>query len=240
MCFGKSKFCTELGTDPEKWSSKCPLPPPTYLEEYLNYFIESYKLALKGQKDEAIAALQKIRSDKLREWYVVHSSYSGHRNRVNGLGKPLPEKYIGKLDARERFSVAEEREINQRDNYICRYCEGKVIDKRVLKKMEKKIGSEHFKVSGNSNAIRHGLVFFIRATVDHVLPRSYGGLTDIDNSVTSCWSCNYGKRNALLYQMGIDDPRDRPIINKNLWDGLTSLTARDEVLRVLSQFEEKA
>ena len=51
MCRGQSSFCTELGTDPEKWSRECPLPPPAFLEESLNYFIESYRL-LKGQENQ--------------------------------------------------------------------------------------------------------------------------------------------------------------------------------------------
>ena len=222
MCRGQSSFCTELGTDPEKWSRKCPLPPPAFLEVSLNYFIKSYELVLKGQKDDAIAVLQKTRSDELREWYIEHGSYSGHKHRVNLLKKPLPEKYAGELDVKEKYSVIQQRKIYQRDNYTCRYCEMRVVDERVLEKMEMMIGSENFKYSGNSNAIRHGLIFYIRSTVDHVVPRSYGGLTDMNNGVTSCWNCNYGKLNALLYQMEIDDPRNRPGINGNLWDGLTS------------------
>ena len=222
MCRGDSKFCTKLGTDPEKWSRKCPLPPPVYFEESLNYFIESYKLALRDQKDEAIAVLQKTRSDELREWYVEHGSYSGHKHRVNLLKKPLPEKYTGQRETKENFNPAEQREIYQRDNYTCRYCEIKVIDERVLKKMEKIIGSQHFKAAGDTNALRHGVVFSFKATVDHVNPVSNGGETTQDNGVTSCWNCNLGKYDALLYQMEIDDPRCRPVINKNLWDGLTS------------------
>lgn len=222
MCRGESSFCTELGTDPEKWSQKCPLPPPDYLGVSLNYFIESYKLAISGKKDEAISVLQETRSVELREWYIEHGSYSGHKHRVNLLKKPLPEKYAGKLDVKKDYSVKQQREIYQRDNYTCRYCEMRVVDERVLEKMERMTGHENFRYSGDSNAIRHGLIFYIRPTVDHVIPRSYGGLTDLNNGVTSCWNCNYGKLNALLYQMEMLDPRNRPAINENLWDGLTS------------------
>ena len=104
MCRGDSKFCTKLGTDPEKWSRKCPLPPPVYFEESLNYFIESYKLALMDQKDEAIAVLQKTRSDELREWYVEHGSYSGHKHRVNLL-KSLCQKSTQANVRRKKISI---------------------------------------------------------------------------------------------------------------------------------------
>lgn len=222
MCRGESKICTELGTDPMQWSRKCPLPPPAYFEDSLKYFIESYELAIKGQIDEAVVVLQKTRSDELRDWYVEHGSYSGHNHRVNLLKKPLPEKYTGKREMRTTFYAAEQRKIYQRDNYTCRYCETKVINEKVLEKMEKIIGSKYFKAVGDTNALRHGIVFSFRASIDHVKPISYGGETTLDNGVTSCWNCNIGKYDALLDQMEIDDPRDRAVINKNLWDGLTS------------------
>jgi hypothetical protein len=215
------EFCIKLGKDPEKWSRKCPLPPPAYFDDSLNYFIESYQLALRGQDNEAVATLQKTRSDHMREWFEEHGSYSGHKHRVNLLGKPLPEKFTGKRETRTAFSIKEQREIYQRDNYTCRYCEIRVIDERVFIKMETVIGSEHFKAKGSTNALRHGMIFSFKATVDHVIPISYGGETTRDNGVTSCWNCNLGKYDALLYQMEIDDPRDRPVINKHPWDGLT-------------------
>lgn len=34
--------------------------------------------------------------------------------------------------------------------------------------------------------------------VDHVIPRSKGGLSSIDNLVTACQDCNLGKSNHLL------------------------------------------
>ena len=46
------------------------------------------------------------------------------------------------------------------------------------------------------------------------------GKTNLENRVTSCWGCNYGKYNALLEQMGLDDPRERPIEALTDWNGL--------------------
>jgi hypothetical protein len=33
-----------------------------------------------------------------------------------------------------------------------------------------------------------------------------GGRTDESNLVTSCWSCNYGKANYTVEQIGISNP----------------------------------
>lgn len=39
-------------------------------------------------------------------------------------------------------------------------------------------------------------------TVDHVVPRSLGGLTTYENCVTACGKCNHKKSNKTLKQMG--------------------------------------
>ena len=221
MC-RKSKFCTELGQDASKWSQTCPLSPPTYFEDSLNYFIESYQLALKGQKDEAIATLQKTRSDDLRHWFVEHGQMSGWHHRVKGLGSPKRPKYSGPLDPNKSFAKYES-EIYERDGHVCRYCHSRVVDTKVLLKMEKIVGAENFKVKGSGNQIRHGVSLAFRATVDHVKPLSRGGRTTLDNLITSCWSCNYGKYNALLEDMNIEDPFKRPPNLISGWNGLVKI-----------------
>jgi 5-methylcytosine-specific restriction endonuclease McrA len=49
------------------------------------------------------------------------------------------------------------------------------------------------------------------ATLDHVVPLSLGGRTNESNLVTCCWSCNYGKANYTVEQIGIDNPLDRAV-----------------------------
>ena len=137
------------------------------------------------------------------------------------LAFPKPKKYTGILETQKTITPFES-EVYRRDGYRCRYCLIRVIDTKALMQMEKIVGAPHFKVKGKGNQIRHGIALAFRATADHVVPISFGGRTNLDNLVTSCWNCNYGKYNALLEQMKIDNPCDRPTINENLWDGLTS------------------
>jgi 5-methylcytosine-specific restriction endonuclease McrA len=47
-----------------------------------------------------------------------------------------------------------------------------------------------------------------RATADHVIPRSQGGKTTVDNLVTACWPCQFGKAEFSPNQLGLEDPRD--------------------------------
>ena len=216
-----AKFCTELGQDPSSWSRFCPLPPPEFFDASLDQFLLAFAQAKNGQLEKAIKSLKKTQSDELRSWFVEHGQMSGWHHRVRGLGLPKPKKYTGILETQKTITPFES-EVYRRDGYRCRYCLIRVIDTKALMQMEKIVGAPHFKVKGKGNQIRHGIALAFRATADHVVPISFGGRTNLDNLVTSCWNCNYGKYNALLEQMKIDNPCDRPTINENLWDGLTS------------------
>jgi len=144
---------------------------------------------------------------------------SGWHHRVKALNQSKPIAYTGSLET-ERSIRAFETTVYERDGYTCRYCSIRVIDTKALLRFEKLVGSQNFKVKGKSNQIRHGVALVFRATADHVTPISFGGRTNLENLVTSCWSCNYGKYDALLEQMRVDDPRDRPVEPLTDWNGL--------------------
>jgi 5-methylcytosine-specific restriction endonuclease McrA len=62
---------------------------------------------------------------------------------------------------------------------------------------------------GKSSAIRnvdYAKFLWCYAAPDHVFPRSLGGLTDMDNLVTSCSRCNYSKMDLTLEQMDVRSP----------------------------------
>lgn len=70
----------------------------------------------------------------------------------------------------------------ERDGWRCRFCGQKVVPPRQHKYGEK------IKFSSNT------------ATIDHLLPRSRGGLKSLANCVTSCWSCNHDKADLSLHE----------------------------------------
>ena len=220
MC-RNAKFCSELGTDSTQWDPYCPLPLPKHLETSLELFIDAFDLAILGSVVESLEALSKTKSDELRNWYVEHGQMSGWHHRVKGLNRAKPTKYLGGIDSNKRIAPFE-RAVYRRDGYRCWYCHIKVVDARVLKLMEKLVGVQNFKSTGKSNALRHGIALTFRATADHVTPLSYGGKTSMENLVTSCWNCNYGKLNALLEEMNIADPTKREINEDSKWDGMLS------------------
>ena len=221
MC-RSAKFCTELGIDPTQWSKSTPLAPPDFFAISLRNFIDSLQLLANGQRESALISLEKTRSDDLRNWFVEHGQMSGWHHRVKILNLPKPSKFEGQVETNKSIKPFES-EVYERDGYVCQYCRSGVIDYKVLKKAEKKFGREYFVASGRGNDIRHGISLVFRATADHVTPMSHGGRTSLENLVTCCWSCNYGKYNALLEQMGLDDPRHQTISPNQRWDGGLSL-----------------
>lgn len=217
MC-RNADWCSELDPNPKKWSKSCPLQPPKYFDKSLNTFIKSYTAALAGNINEAIKLLGETRGEDLRNWYIEHGQMSGWHYRVKALNKPKLKKYAGDLETNNRFAKYESQ-IYQRDGYRCRYCGIRVIDTKALLKMEKMVGKEIFQVKGK-NSDRHGVALVLRATIDHIKPLSRGGRTKLDNLVTSCWSCNYGKLNATLEQLGISNPLNKQSNPNRSWNGL--------------------
>ena len=220
MC-RESDWCSELNPDPKKWSKNCPLQPPKYFDKALNAFIKAYRAAEDGDIKRAVKLLTDTKSEDLRHWYMEHGQMSGWHFRVKALKKPKLEKFTGILETNKSFSKYESQ-IYKRDGYQCRYCGLRVIDTKSLLKMEKMVGKQIFRVKGK-NSERHGVALALRATIDHVKPLSRGGRTRIDNLVTSCWSCNYGKLNATLEQLGITNPLKRRNNPNRYWNGLMPL-----------------
>ena len=218
MCRGKA-YCSLLSEDSEKWSRECPIPKPDHFEEALNTFIKAFSSAISRDIQSAISYLQQIPDSELKEWYIEHGQMSGWHHRVKALNLPKPPKFMGELDS-PTISSQLLSEVFLRDNNHCRYCGSRVINAKALAKFAKIMGSDYFVASGNSNLKRHGISLNFKATADHVVPIKRGGRTNMNNLVTSCWGCNYGKLNATLEQMGMDDPRSRAPINKQEWTGL--------------------
>ncbi|MBP6912293.1 MAG: HNH endonuclease [Candidatus Pacebacteria bacterium] len=216
MCKGQ-KECIELGTDINSWNKKSPLLPPAWFANEINLFTKAVQLASIGDIKNSIKTLSKIRSDDLRNWYCEHGQVSGRfRNRILKIPK-LKNKTV-ELD-RLRSPDKYREEVFKRDNFTCQYCGGKVISKELLERYSKVIGKENFCTSG-TNIERHGVVLAFRANADHVIPWNYGGMTNPENLVTCCWSCNYGKAGYSIDEIGLENPKNNHFTNSN-WNGLS-------------------
>lgn len=221
MC-RKSPICFLLGEDPAAWSKVAPLPPPDWFDDQLLIFNAAAERAANGERDTAIDIIRTMRSDEMRHWFVEHGQMSGiHRAKKFEISiTPVePEK----LDV-VRVAKPYESVVFKRDFYTCRYCGLRQIAKEVLVAFERAVGASEFKTQG-TNALQHGVIHAFKIVADHVLPHAFGGRTTLDNLVSACPGCNYGKWNYTIEQLGLDDPFSRPPLLTN-WDGLTSLLSR--------------
>lgn len=115
-----------------------------------------------------------------------------------------------------------QEEIFNRDGWRCRFCGVKVISRKA-----RKLLLEEFKIEthwSNKEFERHSALYSLAVSLDHVVPHSRGGSNKIENFVTACYCCQFGRGQWTLEESEILDPRDStPVIDS--WDGLSRLHA---------------
>ena len=135
-----------------------------------------------------------------------------HRRRTVSTTAPSISKSEMRMPA---ASVA--RAIHFRDGWHCRYCGCRVVGKEVRYRLRVLLpGAVRW---GTRASDCHAGFYAITAVPDHVLPHAHGGDCDLDNIVTACWPCNFGRMSYRLEEVGIIDPRSRPPL-RDEWDGL--------------------
>lgn len=204
MCKQKGRsFCSELGEESSLWSKDAPLPKPTWITDSFRVFSESLELIRGDKLIEAKSLLNNSPDLEMREWFHVHAQNAGAwRSKAFGIPRRAPVDLLDPVKAFTKFEPA----VFARDNFRCRYCSCEVLPKKVFKQSHAMLGAETIPL-GRTNASRSGFYLMFVATLDHVFPWSLGGRTDETNLVTCCWSCNYGKANFTVEQLGLKDPR---------------------------------
>ena len=208
MCIqGATGFCSELGKDPSSWSTDSPLKKPEWIIDSFEVLVDAINHASTGNVDLARLIIKNSRDLEMRTWYHVHAQNIA-KWRSDYFKVTSPEPTLP-LDSVKSFSKLESK-LFARDSYKCRYCADDVVPKKVFKKANSLIGSAGLPL-GRTNLTRSGFYLMFVATLDHVLPWSLGGRTDESNLVTSCWTCNYGKANFTVEQIGIRSPLNSKI-----------------------------
>jgi len=204
---GDAEFCSELGQDSSNWSANAPLEKPEWIKDSFQICFDAFILALEGKIDAAQLKLKNSRDLEMRTWYHIHAQNTAvWRSDAFKIKDP---KIVLPLDAVKSFSKFEKK-LYARDNYKCRYCSCYVMPKKLFKKAQSLVGETYLPL-GRTNLTRSGFYLMFVATLDHVVPLSLGGRTNESNLVTCCWSCNYGKANYTVEQIGIDNPLDRAV-----------------------------
>ena len=115
---------------------------------------------------------------------------------------------------------AVQNEIFARDGWRCRYCGVRVISKDARNTFRKYFPIEARK--GPTNEDNHFGLATLTGSIDHVLPYKRGGTNDMNNLVTACGPCQFGKGHWTLDEIELEDPRNYPPVVDG-WDGLSRL-----------------
>ncbi len=220
MCKEK-RVCSKVATDPSHWERHALLRLPSdYEAAAIPHLMRAAELASKNDLDQSREELAQTRVERVLNFLLEHPRTTGQsRLRVQNIQSPKGDAG-GATPDRSRVGSPLEREVFERDHYLCRYCGVRVVPGSVFKAYSAVVGLDTF-WAGRGVERRHVTVLAFRAYADHVDPRSKRGSTDLKNLVTACWSCNYGKRSYTLKELRLDDPRDRPPPRESDWAGLT-------------------
>lgn len=132
-----------------------------------------------------------------------------------------PAEFYGDKDKRRHPDKELKQKVIDRDGYHCRWCGIPVISTEARDHL-KKAYPDAFRW-GSKNRHKHA-AFQAMTHVenhDHVIPRSRGGHTSLENLIVSCSPCNAGRLNFLPEEMCLirPIPEEGPWI-KSDWDGL--------------------
>lgn len=224
MCRGKNT-CSELGVNPEKWDKFSPLRTPNWMTNEIDLFVSAVDDFLSGDKNSCLEKIRQIRTEEITYWYIEHGQMSG-RHRKLTLGITPPSNIDDNLRDPVRSPSKVQNAVFERDGYKCRYCGNKLISQDFFRLFIKKLNSDLFK-RGETNLTTHGIIHIAWPVADHVIPWNKGGQTNLENLVSSCATCNYGKDGYTIEQMGVENPFNR----KPQIDAWTGLTDRIEKLK---------
>jgi len=218
MCRGKTS-CDVLGIDSSKWSKTSCLQVPEFFEEALETFSLAIRELVSGDQKKSLELLSQCKSELVGNFFIEHGQQSAYFRVRDKKQIDVLNKAAKTFNPSPRLLPKVEKLVFLRDSYRCRYCGLRIISKEVFAEYSRIVGREFFSVE-RENSKRNGLTLGLRGVADHVEPFASGGLTEIENLVTSCYSCNFGKAGYSLEQLGIEDPRLRPPVNDD-WHGLT-------------------
>jgi 5-methylcytosine-specific restriction endonuclease McrA len=118
---------------------------------------------------------------------------------------------------RQTAAKATYAQIFNRDHYTCRYCGTRTVHLRVLTLLSHLFPKEFPGDENHWAPPTHSVYWGYSTSFEHSDPVHRGGQDTLENVVTACARCNYGKNGTLLSALGW---KILPIPNTE-WDGLT-------------------
>ncbi len=207
--------------DPFWQPRTCFRTPTAAVWETVASFARAADALLAGNYDETVLHIGKAERADILAWGVpVMSTVNPEIIRWRPIDEStLPEHgRIGSCKPNPKLLDA----MYHRDGWRCRFCGTPVIVPKARTRIGELLPGTFRWTNAHGD---HAGFEVLSGVADHVQPHSRSGLTSLDNLVTCCAPCNYGRGTAFLDEMGLIDPRTREPYPADGWDGLTRVLA---------------
>lgn len=108
----------------------------------------------------------------------------------------------------------------KRDGWRCRFCGCRVVRPEARAKMQEYLPGV---IRWTAAYGDHAGFFVLSGSPDHVQQHAWSGPSTLDNLVTACQICQYGRGEYFIEEVGLIDPRIQEPFAANGWDGLERL-----------------
>ncbi len=199
-----------------------PIPEIFHAAGLLDRAVDAH---LAGDRARAARLIAAADMPEVREWVESvwgRASPEIHRVREVKGGAPRLGKDDPRRDPTRDATRDQKRALVARDGHRCRFCGIPLVCREIREAMHRDYPQAL--PWGGTNAEQHAAFQCLWMQFDHVLPHSRGGRTDPGNLVLTCGPCNYGRSEATLEEVGLADPRNRPV-QRIAWDGLERFRA---------------
>lgn len=214
---GERTLQRKLGQDPTNWPKNCLVPFPERFEQEIDLIAQAVRIS-QSEPSRARELMNSVDEDSMKRWFIDVALKSGEwRAAYSGFST---EGRTAESRKRKAPTQVELEAMFQRDNWRCRYCGIRIGGNReIFVRFAERIDMPEL-ISGRSDEGRHGVYLMLMASYDHVIPWSQGGSDGLENLVTSCWCCQFGKFKYGLDVLALDNPFSRAPYPRDSWDGL--------------------
>lgn len=194
------------------------LPPIPEFEEAADLLSQAADSLLAGDLGNCAKCLVEADLRPLREFAFLLAGPIKpeiHLQSRNPIFDPVPKENRPRMP-----TSVESKSIFARDGYRCRFCQSRIVVKDAHKIFAKFLPEQARK--GRTNEDNHFGISTLTGSIDHLLPYSRGGGNELENLVTACGPCQFGRNQWTLEEVQIESPMNyEPIVDD--WDGLLRL-----------------
>lgn len=195
---------SESSSHDESRFIRAPLPYPKKFDEGIDQFVEAVKVAVLEDPKRARDMVEAIDHEPMVTWFDETAQHVGSV-RLSMFGGQLGKRSSGgKRDMR----LTRIRRMAARDGYLCGYCDIRVIEPEILRRIDAMLGGGilNKRSTPRNNRSYHGIWLMTAVTLDHIEPLAKKHDDSDENLVTCCWSCNFGKYHFELEELKLSKP----------------------------------